>query len=243
MWCDGASWDEWTTPARLALPPHRGRRPRSPGLRVENTRILSNFRKAFATFPDTVFIAWTPLIPPSRGCPPGADRLEWTLSKERRTPDGRDRVTTSHTATSTVVVDDLQATLVELIDLTLLAKQAHWNVVGQHFRSVHLELDEIVDTGRLAADQVAERIATIGSHPDGRAVTIAATSKLPAFAAGRVTAAEVVEAVGATIDEITGRIRGRIGRLADPDPISQDIIIGIGDQLEKHAWMLRAQQG
>lgn len=152
-------------------------------------------------------------------------------------------VTTSDTATSTVIVDDLQATLVELIDLTLLAKQAHWNVVGQHFRSVHLELDEIVDTGRLAADQVAERIATIGSHPDGRAVTIAATSKLPAFAAGRVTAAEVVEAVGATIDEITGRIRGRIGRLADPDPISQDIIIGIGDQLEKHAWMLRAQQG
>ena len=32
----------------------------------------------------------------------------------------------------------LQQTLVDLIDLSLVAKQAHWNVVGRNFRSVHL---------------------------------------------------------------------------------------------------------
>jgi starvation-inducible DNA-binding protein len=142
-----------------------------------------------------------------------------------------------------VVIADLQATLVELVDLTLLAKQAHWNVVGQNFRSVHLELDEIVDSSRLAADQVAERVATIGAYPDGRAATVAASSGLPAFPEGRVSAEDVVESVGATIDEMTRRLRERIGRIADLDPISQDILIGTGDQLEKHAWMLRAQQG
>ena len=141
------------------------------------------------------------------------------------------------------VVADLQATLAELVDLTLLAKQAHWNVVGQNFRSVHLELDEIVDTGRLAADQVAERIATIGAHPDGRAGTVAATSGLPAFPEGRVGTTDVVERVGATIDTMSERLRERIMRVADLDPISQDILIGTGDQLEKHAWMLRAQLG
>jgi starvation-inducible DNA-binding protein len=116
-------------------------------------------------------------------------------------------------------------------------------VVGQHFRSVHLELDEIVDTGRLAADQVAERIATIGAFPDGRAATVAGSADLPAFPKGKVSAGDVVEAVGATIDTIATRLRERIGRVADLDPISQDILIGTGDQLEKHAWMLRAQQG
>ena len=38
----------------------------------------------------------------------------------------------------------LQATLVDLVDLSLVAKQAHWNVVGRNFRSVHLQLDEVV---------------------------------------------------------------------------------------------------
>jgi starvation-inducible DNA-binding protein len=150
--------------------------------------------------------------------------------------------TTAPTRDATVVAD-LQATLAELVDLTLLAKQAHWNVVGQNFRSVHLELDEIVDTSRLAADQVAERIATIGGYPDGRAGTVAATSGLPAFPEGRVGTVDVVERVGATIDTMTARVRERILRVADLDPISQDILIGTGDQLEKHAWMLRAQLG
>ena len=152
-------------------------------------------------------------------------------------------MSTSAPSRNETVVADLQATLAELVDLTLLAKQAHWNVVGQNFRSVHLELDEIVDTSRLAADQVAERIATIGGHPDGRAATVAATSGLPAFPDGRVGTVEVVEQVGATIDTMAERLRERILHVADLDPISQDILIGTGDQLEKHAWMLRAQLG
>ena len=41
-----------------------------------------------------------------------------------------------------VTAESLQATLVELIDLSLQAKQAHWNVVGPAFRGVHLFLDE-----------------------------------------------------------------------------------------------------
>src|SRR5699024_11311211 len=54
----------------------------------------------------------------------------------------------------------LQATLVDLVDLHLTAKQAHWNVVGQFFRDVHLHLDELVSTARSLADDVAERAAT-----------------------------------------------------------------------------------
>src|SRR3990170_8525546 len=84
------------------------------------------------------------------------------------------------------IVDDLQASLAELIDLSLIGKQAHWNVVGPNFRSIHLQLDEIVDTARLSSDRVAERIATLGSVAEGRSGPVAANSKLPAFPDGQV---------------------------------------------------------
>jgi starvation-inducible DNA-binding protein len=143
--------------------------------------------------------------------------------------------------TRKIVVKDLQATLVELIDLSLLGKQAHWNVVGPNFRSIHLQLDEIVDTARLASDRVAERIATIGDAPDGRAGSVAKSSGLPNFPAGQVPVTDAVQRVSATVDAMSERLTARILRLADADPVSQDILISTADELEKQAWMLRAQ--
>jgi starvation-inducible DNA-binding protein len=139
------------------------------------------------------------------------------------------------------VVTDLQATLVELIDLSLLGKQAHWNVVGPNFRSIHLQLDEIVDLARLSSDRVAERIATIGAVPDGRVGAVASSSDLPEFPDGHVPVTEAVQRVGSALDTMSGRLKERILRIGDKDPVSQDILIGTTDELEKAGWMLRAQ--
>jgi starvation-inducible DNA-binding protein len=139
------------------------------------------------------------------------------------------------------IVNDLQSTLVELVDLSLLGKQAHWNVVGAHFRSIHLQLDEIVDIARLSSDRVAERLATIGASPDGRAETVATGSELAPFPNGFVAGTDTVKLVTAAMETIAGRMRERIGRIGEDDPVSQDILIGISDEVEKSAWMLRAQ--
>lgn len=145
------------------------------------------------------------------------------------------------TTANPIVVKDLQATLVELVDLSLLGKQAHWNVIGAHFRSVHLQLDEIVDIARLTSDRVAERLATIGVPADGRAATVSATSELAAYPDGFVRSIDTVTIVTAAMDTSIERLRERISRIGDLDPVSQDILIGTTDELEKAAWMLRAQ--
>lgn len=139
------------------------------------------------------------------------------------------------------VVNDLQATLAELIDLTLIGKQAHWNVVGPNFRSIHLQLDEIVDAARLSSDRVAERIATVGSAPEGRSGAVASSSQLPEFPGGQVHVEETVERIGQIIDTMAERMRKRILRVGESDPVSQDALIEASDELEKQAWMLRAQ--
>src|SRR5260221_13154728 len=61
----------------------------------------------------------------------------------------------------------LQLTLVELIALSLVGKQLHWNAVGPGFRDAHLQLDELVDEWHELADAVAERAVAIGLPPDG----------------------------------------------------------------------------
>jgi starvation-inducible DNA-binding protein len=140
-----------------------------------------------------------------------------------------------------VVIDDLQATLAELIDLSLIGKQAHWNVVGPNFRSIHLQLDEIVETARLSSDRIAERVATLGSAPEGRPAAVAASSKLPGFPDGQVHVEETVKRVSGSIDIMAKRMRERILRVGETDPVSQDALIEASDALEKQAWMLRAQ--
>ena len=41
----------------------------------------------------------------------------------------------------------LQLTLVELIALSLIGKQLHWDVTGPGFRDLHLQLDELSTSG------------------------------------------------------------------------------------------------
>ncbi|MBB5814263.1 starvation-inducible DNA-binding protein [Streptomyces collinus] len=141
------------------------------------------------------------------------------------------------------VSEALQGALVDLVDLALVAKQIHWNVVGQRFRSVHLQLDEVVDTARTYSDTVAERAAALGISPDGRAATVAVGSGIGVTPEGWVddttAVGTLVEALGAVI----ARMRERVEATGEPDPVSQDIFIGITADLEKHHWMFQAENG
>jgi starvation-inducible DNA-binding protein len=141
----------------------------------------------------------------------------------------------------TVVGNALQGALVDLVDLSLVAKQVHWNVVGPRFRSVHLQLDEVVDTARQHADTVAERASAIGVAPDGRAVTIAKTSGIGEVSDGWIKDGDAVQTLVTGLAAIIERMRERISATGDPDPVTQDILIGLTAELEKHHWMFQAE--
>ncbi|CAM3360419.1 Dps family protein [Stackebrandtia soli] len=135
----------------------------------------------------------------------------------------------------------LQGALVDLMDLSLVGKQAHWNVYGRHFRSLHLQLDEVVDHARTSADTVAERAVAIGVSPDGRAGTIAKLTKIENVPTGQLADSEVVRILVDAFETVIARMRERIDATADPDPVTQDVLIGISSQLEKEAWMFQAE--
>lgn len=151
------------------------------------------------------------------------------------------RTTTPVAETGTETTNALQATLVELIDLSLKGKQAHWALTGPLFKPLHEHLDAIVDDARAWYDEVAERLAAVGVAPDGRPATIVESSPLEPMKAGFQKDSEVVVRFVELLDGIAARLRDRIEALAEPDPISQDVLIGIAQGVEKHLWMLRVQ--
>ena len=139
------------------------------------------------------------------------------------------------------VAVELQGMLVDLLDLTLIGKHAHWNVEGSHFRSLHHELDELVKQWRALSDEVAERTVTIGASPDGQAETIAGATELEPLPAGQLRDRQVLKAIGDRLAGTGVRTRQRLDRVAADDPVSFDLLVRVAGTLEKQLWMIRAQ--
>jgi starvation-inducible DNA-binding protein len=135
----------------------------------------------------------------------------------------------------------LQAMLVELVDLSLLGKQLHWNVVGPLFRPLHLQLDELIDSWRELADTVAERAVAIGFAPDGQSRTIASDSRVPGVERGELEDRVVVRELTSRLAEVAEGARERMDRLGELDAASQDVVIEVVRALEEQLWMVRAQ--
>jgi starvation-inducible DNA-binding protein len=140
-----------------------------------------------------------------------------------------------------VAGEALQGALVDLIDLALVGKQAHWNLTGRHFKVVHEHLDELVDVARQYQDEVAERAVAIGVNPDGRARTVADRTKIPQLEAGHLADDKVVAAVTDVLAQVIGRFREWIKATDEPDPVTQDLLIETTAALEKQHWMFQAQ--
>ncbi|RKS74895.1 starvation-inducible DNA-binding protein [Actinomadura pelletieri DSM 43383] len=140
-----------------------------------------------------------------------------------------------------VAGEALQGSLIDLIDLSLFAKQAHWNLTGRNFKVVHEHLDEIVALARTGQDDVAERAVAIGVNPDGRARTVADRTKIPQLEAGYLDDDKVVAAVTDVLAQLITRFRERISATDEPDQVTQDLLISITGELEKQHWMFQAQ--
>ena len=136
----------------------------------------------------------------------------------------------------------LQTLLVDLIDLGLQGKQAHWNLRGPMFRDLHLLLDELVEVARDAADALAERCLAIGVAADGRVAAVHRDSRLDVFPEGRVEDSAVVDLMVDRLHTMSDAGRSHLGQLGDLDMVSQDLVIEVLQDIEKQLWMFEAHR-
>ena len=141
------------------------------------------------------------------------------------------------------VAESLQLLLTTLIDLSLVAKQAHWNLFGDDFLATHEKLDEVVASARNFGDLVAERIVKLGFPADGRVDTVAARTPLPAMPDGFETVRTMLTETCDRLKIVIDATRECRAAVADLDPMTEDLTIEIAREIETHFWMLQAMEG
>ncbi|MDL5350378.1 DNA starvation/stationary phase protection protein [Microbacterium sp. zg-YB36] len=133
----------------------------------------------------------------------------------------------------TPVVMGLQALVVN-------GKQAHWNVRGANFQSIHELLDTVVEHAQAWSDEAAERIVALGLPIDARLATVAQKAKPTAVPAGFTQWDAVVRSVLSDIDGVLIDVQAAIDGLDEVDLTSQDVAISVKAGLEKDRWFLFA---
>lgn len=138
------------------------------------------------------------------------------------------------------VVTLLQSRLNAANDLHLTLKHVHWNVVGPHFIAVHEMLDPQVDAVRGFADDLAERIATLGGSPVGTPGRLVEARTWEEYSIGRATTQEHLGALDLVYQGVITDYRAGIKELDELDLVTQDMFIAQTEQLELFHWFVRA---
>ncbi|GAA2545021.1 starvation-inducible DNA-binding protein [Neomicrococcus aestuarii] len=137
--------------------------------------------------------------------------------------------------------DSLQLVLVNLLDLQLVGKQLHWNVVGPNFRDLHQNLDEIVAIARRGSDEIAERMRALHATPDGLAATIAKDTRLAQPVTGEILTTTAVDDTVKAMQAVVDVMREVHDAVDEADPTSADILHEYIAAFEQQIWFISAE--
>jgi starvation-inducible DNA-binding protein len=135
----------------------------------------------------------------------------------------------------------LQARLADAIDLSLAAKQAHWNVRGPHFIALHELFDDVHDHVRGHVDELAERIVQLGGTAHGTLAAAAKGTKLPPYPLDAASGREHVAALARSMAAYGRSVRAAIDAATKlGDAGTADLFTEISRAADKDLWMVEA---
>jgi starvation-inducible DNA-binding protein len=174
-----------------------------------------------------------------------APSCEWIKSQEEHaltnsSPEVRPELGISADGLQSVA-KALATLLADEVLLYLKTRNFHWNVVGPNFIEMHKffesqyeELDEILD-------EVAERIRSIGSRAPGSMAEFLRDTRLSESDGKVAHALGIIEILLADHETVIRGIRNDLEIVAKAaDAGTEDFLVGLLEQHEKMAWMLRS---
>jgi starvation-inducible DNA-binding protein len=139
------------------------------------------------------------------------------------------------------MVQLLNRRLADAIDLQLQSKQAHWNVRGPHFYSLHKLFDEVVEQAAEFGDEIAERVAALGGVAEGTLGAVAPRTSLPAYSLSIRDGRDHVEALSNALAAFGKQVRAGIDEAdAAGDADTADLFTQVSRETDKLLWFVEA---
>ncbi|GAA2850211.1 hypothetical protein GCM10020220_044480 [Nonomuraea rubra] len=82
----------------------------------------------------------------------------------------------------------------------------------------------------------------LGVNPDGRAATVSRSSRLQQPESGWIEDGKVLATITDVLDGISKRMYERIRATDEADPVTQDLLIAVAQEIDKQHWMFQAQR-
>ena len=138
-------------------------------------------------------------------------------------------------------IELLNARLADCKDLQTQVKQAHWNVKGPNFISLHLLFDKINDAVEEYVDEIAERAVQLGGVAEGTARMVAKRSSLPEYPANTVDGRSHVMALSSALAAFGKSARQAIVSANELDDLdTADLFTEVSRGIDKWLWFVDA---
>ncbi len=139
------------------------------------------------------------------------------------------------------VADFLSVLLADEFVLYLKTRNAHWNVEGPDFHTMHLYFEEQYNELATVIDEVAERIRKIDHYAPATMTQYLELTHLTEKRNGKNDSMSYIADLLADYEAIIAYIREQLVALEDEiDMGTVDYVTTLAEQHEKTAWMLRA---
>lgn len=139
------------------------------------------------------------------------------------------------------VIEMMNKALAAAIDLSLIIKQAHWNVKGPRFIMIHEMLDEFRDAIDEHVDEIAERVAQLGGTAYGTTQAVAEATVLKPYPTDIHSVEDHIHALIGVYGETANLVRKYVDETAEAgDADAADILTAASRTLDKNLWFLEA---
>ncbi len=135
----------------------------------------------------------------------------------------------------------LNARLADAIVLASHAKQAHWNLRGPRFLTLHELFDRVAEMATAHADSLAERATTLGEDATGTVEIAARQTALPPYPTGRISEEAHLTAIADRLATYTNSLRAHIAEAERAgDPVTADLLTTLAGEADKMLWMVES---
>lgn len=131
--------------------------------------------------------------------------------------------------------------LADAVDLQMQMKQAHWNVKGPSFMSLHELFDKVYEAVESYVDLIAERIVQLGGTAEGTISVVAERTRLAEYPLSIAEGMAHVEAAARALAAFGNEVRFMIDEMnALDDADTADLFTEISRGIDKWLWFVEA---